>query len=341
MTYPFSKIETPTHESITVFVDGEVHVAVSDHPNYESIVEAAKSGDPGIVDLFDLSRNVAQRFDSLSRRVSVGGGTLYFDNEPVHGAVAEHVVRFYREGLDFGPLVNFLEKMAANPNEHSRQQSYDWLEGRNFTIRADGTIVAYKGVIKGTDEDGNVTYRSISSGSAIVDGETKTGQIPNYVGAVVEMPRSKVQFDPSVGCSYGLHAGTWEYARDFARGAVLKVAIDPADIVSVPTDCNSQKVRVSRYTVLEVIDRPVTTPLDYDEDELDDWGFEEGFPRLSSAPGDPVDVDDLDQGDYVVQVGAHGPGQPGEEFRFSHVSNGFIVLEGSDGEWLPRRFVYA
>lgn len=291
MSYQYSKIETPTHESITVLVDGEMHVATSDHPNYDDIVDAAKAGDPGIVDLFDLSRGVAERFDALSRRVSVGGGTLYFDNEPVHGAVAEHVIRFYQDGLNFEPLVNFLEKMAANPNEHSREQAYDWLEGRNFTIRADGTIVGYKGVIKDTDAEGNTTYRSISSGSAIVDGERRTGQIPNHIGAVVEMPRSKVEFDPGVGCSYGLHAGTWDYASGFARGAVLKVAIDPADIVSVPTDCNSQKIRVCRYTVLEVIDRPLSGPLDVDaEDEYDDWGF-----------------DDIYEGDNVVVKGTVFP----------------------------------
>lgn len=279
MSYQYSKIETDVHESITVFVDGEMHVAISDHPHYEDIVQAAKDGDPDILDLFDLSRSVDQKFNALSRRVSVSGGNLYFDNEPVHGAISEHVIRFYEEGLDFGPLVNFLERLAANPNEHSREQLYNWLDGRDFTINLSGDIVGYKGVAV---RDGE--YLSISSGSAIVNGERVKGQIPNSIGSVIEMPRSQVAFDPRVGCSTGLHFGTWEYARGFGRGAVLKVSVDPADIVSVPTDCDAQKVRTCRYTVQDVISQPIASPFD-SGGEVDDIGF-----------GD----DDFIEGDLVV-----------------------------------------
>lgn len=286
MSYKYTRITTNDHESITVLVDGEMHAATSDHPHYEDIVEAAKAGDPGIVDLFDTSRAVAARFEPLSRRVSVGGGNLYFDHEPVHSALAEQVIKFYNEGLDFQPLVNFFEKLAANPNKHSVEQLYTWLERHGFTIRKDGDFVAYKGV---ADRDGE--YFSISSGSAIVDGERKTGQIPNYEGAVVEMPRSSVQFDPGVGCSTGLHAGTWAYASGFARGAVLKVAINPADVVSVPTDCSAQKIRTCRYTVLEAIEQEYRGLLDTEDDDFVDDLSDDNWECLNC--GDFVDGSDF------------------------------------------------
>lgn len=266
MSYKYTRITTNDHESITVLVDGEMHAATSDHPHYEEIVEAAKNEDPYIIDLFDVSRGVASKFESLSRRISVGGGNLYFDHEPVNNALAEQVIKFYREGLDFQPLVNFFEKLAANPNKHSCEQLYTWLERHNFTIRPDGDFVAYKGVTT----VGEGEYKSISSGSAIVDGARHTGRIPNPVGGVVEMPRNSVQFDPGVGCSTGLHAGTWAYASGFARGATLKVAINPADVVSVPTDCDAQKLRVCRYTVLEATEQEYHGLLDNDDDFVDD-----------------------------------------------------------------------
>lgn len=342
MSYKYTKIETSDHESITVLVDGELHVATTDHPHYDAIVEAAKSGDPDILDLLDLTESVAARFEPLSRRVSVAGGTLHFDNEPVHGALSEQVVRFYEAGLDFEPLVNFFEKVAANPNKGSVDQWYTWLERHGFALRPDGDFIAYKGVIDQGDGD----YVSCNRGSAIVDGERVNGNIPNYVGAVVEMPRSQVQFDPGVGCSTGLHAGTWDYASGFARGAVLKVAINPADVVSVPTDCDAQKLRVCRYTVLEVIEQEFNDLLDYDEDEYDDdedWGDEDtldhAFYSGSSSPGFVRTVADAQPGDRVKVV--DGPAWnlgTGNVYTVRSNDGAFLYLNEVDGGWLHHRF---
>ncbi|MCZ2111333.1 MAG: hypothetical protein LC118_17480 [Dehalococcoidia bacterium] len=255
---------------ITVFVPGNApKVAHSSHPYFEQIVRDAITGDPGVIELFDLAQTAAQRFQRLSERVTTANGRLYLDGVEVDNALSAQVLRFLEAGVeDWVPLVKFFENVQANPNEHSREQLYNWLAKRDFTITPDGLIVGYKGV--------TADFRSIHSGTATVDGVVYKGQIPNHIGAVVEMPRDQVQWDPSVGCHTGLHVGTYEYARNFGRGQLLEVHVNPRDVVSVPTDCDWAKVRCCRYVVVNTIDAPYTTPVigfdwdwDYEDDDED------------------------------------------------------------------------
>lgn len=282
----YSIVSSGDDSFVTAFIPGEpapLVAAKSGHPNFETIIGALVSGDyestDEIVDLFDVSRAVAAKFENLSDRVQVGSGRVLFDGAEVDNSLTKQIVRFLEEGYGFQPLVNFMEKVMDNPQEHSRQQLFDWLEHHDFTITSDGDIVGYKGV----QDDGNGSYRSISSGTetVYVDGEPHSGQIPNHVGAVVNMDRSLVQHDPSVGCHRGLHVGTWDYASDFSRGTVLEVHVNPRDVVSVPTDCNWAKVRTCRYKVVDVIEAPYSSGLlDEDggyDDDVDAWGGDEDY----------------------------------------------------------------
>jgi hypothetical protein len=252
--------------NIVVFVPGgQPQVAHESHPNFDKIIEGARAGDESVVDLFDVAATAAQRFQRLSERVTTANGRLYLDGEEVNNTLTTQVLRFMDEDEDFMPLIRFFENVQANPNEHSREQLFEWLDRRDFTITQDGMIVGYKGVAK--TEDG---FESISSGTAIVDGEVKKGRIPNHIGAIIEMPRSEVQHDPEVGCHVGLHVGTYEYASGFARGALLEVHVNPRDVVSVPTDCDAQKMRTCRYVVVNTIDAPYSAPVIYGDRE--GWG---------------------------------------------------------------------
>jgi hypothetical protein len=234
-------------EVLTLVLNGEVYQAANDHPMFEEIKDCLLVGAfDEAVPLFDLAGVAADRF-SVSERVAVENGTVFFDGDPIDNSLTKQIVRFLRDGHPVEPLVRFWENLAANPSQHSREQLYDWLAPRDFTITEDGCFIAYKGV--------NTNLTSISRGPAYVDDQPVNGNVPNPVGAVVTIQRSYVDADSFVGCSTGLHAGTWEYASSFGPTTV-KVKINPRDVVSVPTDCEAQKLRVCRYEVLEVIDAP-------------------------------------------------------------------------------------
>lgn len=264
--------------TITVVVPGHTpKSAQSDHPNFDKIRELALAGDESVIELFEPGIAAIERFERLTERVTYANGNIYFDGDKVANPIAMQILRFLEEDVDdWYPLVLFLENLQQNPNEHSREMLYTWLEPRDFTITQDGKILGYKGVSR---TDGR--FFSINRGSAIVDGTVVEGSIPNEIGSVIEMPRNSVQFDPSEGCSTGLHVGTWSYANSFGGGNVLEVHVNPRDVVSVPTDSQQQKMRVCRYEVVNIIEAPYSEPLvpftdylDGDEpEEDDDWGF--------------------------------------------------------------------
>lgn len=259
MTIKYHLVQSDEASSITAILNGKPYVADGGHTNWTKIVTAIVSSDDTadesqLARLFDPAEQAQDYFSKVSERVSISGGHVFLDGDEIDGGLSNHIARYIGDNDESKaqPLVNFLENVMTNPNEHSREQLYDWLSRYDFAITDEGNFLAYKGVVSGSSADG-YPYQSSSSGTAIVDGKKFSGRIPNKVGAVVEMPRTSVQHDPSVGCHTGLHAGTWEYASTFTTGPVLLVEINPRDVVSVPTDCDWQKIRTCRYTVKEVI----------------------------------------------------------------------------------------
>lgn len=263
-------------ESLTIYHPERGPVALADdHPNFEELVERLRADDltpDEALDLADLAQAVARVFTNLSERVAVANGRVYFDGDEVDSSITKHIVRSLDEGTtSYVPYVRFLDKLGANPDAHSREQLYEWLDRHSFTITSGGDFVAYKGVAR--DDEGH--FLSLNSGRAAVNGVEQTGRIRQAPGDTVTMPRSAVQHDPATGCSTGLHAGTHEYASGYARdGALLEVHVNPRDVVSVPTDCDAQKLRVSRYLIVNTIQEPVAAPVlewDDEEDEVEEY----------------------------------------------------------------------
>lgn len=294
MKYNLVQMNDGGEANLTVVHNGEMYVATDTHPNFARIVAGLATGDESVVELFDVQKTAQKRFERLSERVTVANGKVYLDGEEVDNALTQQVVNFINGGVeDFKPLINFFEKVETNQNAHSREQLYTWLRDRNITLTEDGNFIAYKGVRVTNGE-----FFSISTGKAISNGVEYNGAIPNPLGAVVEMPRSEVQHNPAVGCHTGLHAGTWSYAKDFARGAVLTVEINPRDVVSVPTDCDAAKLRVCRYVVKDVTEVELDTPVystypnldGYEDEEYDDYGYDsEDEPDVDTD--EPVSVE--------------------------------------------------
>ena len=287
MSLTFSMINHDEGKVITVFVPGrDPQVAFEDHPNFNAILEGALAGDESVLDLFDVATTAADRFEGLSERVSVANGRVYLDGDEVHNSLTTQIIRFIDEGRNFQPLVEFFENVQSNPNEHSKEQLYGWLDARDFTINEDGMIVGYKGVYANGDGFTS-THSGPESDGVRVNGESRSGRIYQEIGDVVEMPRANVHHDPASGCSTGLHVADFYYAKSYGN-VVLEVVVNPRDVVSVPTETNWNKVRVCRYVVSGVVDAPYTDALKEDTYLSDVYPEDDYGDEDDDSCGDPT-----------------------------------------------------
>ena len=250
----------PLSGFITVVLDGERHSINAGNGLFSKALEAYKVND---WDVFIGCVNPEIRLKSLYASyegIEVKDGNLYVFDEPVHSTLANRVLSFLEAGLDCVHLFKFILKLNLNPSKRAVDELYTFLEHRALPITDNGNFLAYKAV----REDYTDKY---------------TGKFLNTIDAVLEMPRNKVDDDKNVGCSYGFHAGTVEYAKEFMgrEGHLMIVEINPADVVSIPTDCQFQKLRTSKYKVVGEYEIDLTDPLyasrfetDQDED-VDLW----------------------------------------------------------------------
>lgn len=313
----------PGEESILVLIPGRdpLH-AHSDQPAYQEIKRLVLEGTDDVdhlVGLFNPALIAAEKFSgTLSERVVVRDGVVFFDNDPVDDALTAQIVRFVDEGVeDWQPLVAFFEKVRQNPQAHAQRHLYNWLNAHETTITPEGDLVLYKGV----RSNGDGAYCPTNRGVGIVNGGPPNSQSEYtlfHAGDVVEMPRSNVAHLPHAECATGLHVGTQGYASGYGD-TVLRVLVNPRDVVNVP-DAGT-KLRTCRYRVVEAVERdrnapdsiePVYQPHphdlrddeeseEYDCDNCEDTGCEDCEPEEydTSAPlsvGDRVEDPDDDVG---------------------------------------------
>jgi len=234
----------PLSGFITVVLDGERHSINAGNGLFSKALEAYKVND---WDVFIGCVNPEIRLKSLYASyegIEVKDGNLYVFDEPVHSTLANRVLSFLEAGLDCVHLFKFILKLNLNPSKRAVDELYTFLEHRALPITDNGNFLAYKAV----REDYTDKY---------------TGKFLNTIDAVLEMPRNKVDDDKNVGCSYGFHAGTVEYAKEFMgrEGHLMIVEINPADVVSIPTDCQFQKLRTCKYKVVGEYEIDLTDPL--------------------------------------------------------------------------------
>ena len=286
----------PTDGFLTVVVDGKQHTILASNPLFASAVSAFQIKD---FDALMLALDPSRKFLNLYAKyeqIEVKDGTVFVDGDAIQSVVADRIINFLADGVDCLPIFKFITRLQLNPSKRAVDELYTFLEHKHLPLTETGTFLAYKAVRNDyTDKH--------------------TGKFFNGVGEVLSMPRNKVDDDKNVGCSYGFHAGTLRYASEFASGSdkMVLVEIDPADVVSIPTDCQFQKLRTARYKVVAEYERPLdehvyesrfTTENDDDVDE--EWDDESSCTECESYS---IDCDDCnccndccDCGDWDVSV---------------------------------------
>ncbi len=242
-----------TQDTILIVDDTTgLHTARADHPKWADITKLFdrcgydKDNDftgpiEEMLSLMDLKTAVE---NYTVGRLSVSPSAVTYGGRPIHTVDAERVLSFMKEGLSYKPIANYIEKKMKNPSARAIAEMYNFLEHRGMPLTIRGTFLAYKGV--------TLDFWSIkgNTNTVIVNGRTDSqGKIHNAIGEVIEVERSSVDDNFHNDCSFGLHAGSLAYAKGWGHRVVI-VEIDPADVVSVPADCNCQKLRCCKYTVI-------------------------------------------------------------------------------------------
>lgn len=291
MSFPFLLSD----KTLTVIIDNRTYQTDRSNPHWgqikEALIDPATTGDY-LIGIMKPINAIAKAVEGETR-ITVEGGNVLFNGEIIHSTLATRILDIVSEGLNIDPWIKFATNVYENPYEWSRQELYLFLEKAQLPITDDGCFIAYKRV--------RSDYKDIHSGT-----------IDNSVGKLVVMPGGREAVDPDRfrTCSYGLHFCSRDYLPHFGAGVgnrVVLVKINPADVVSIPSDYDNTKGRCFRYEVIGEIPQEEAAkiiwpaiskgygdyqwgPYEDEEDVEDEWSW------------DDDDEEDENDGDFDLYV---------------------------------------
>ena len=215
--------------NIVVVIGNKSHTISKTHITYQKVLDAIKSQDwDSLPDIIE-PRKVVLNYGAGN--VSIQGETLFWKGKELNTGLSVRMITMLQEGFPIEPMVNFMENLYKNPSKRAVTELYGFLEKNNLPITPDGHFLAYKKVRK--------DYLDVHSGT-----------MDNSVGQVVEMERHDVDDNKDNTCSTGLHFCGMSYLSCFGGDRTVIVKINPADVVSIPSDYNDAKGRACRYEVI-------------------------------------------------------------------------------------------
>ena len=321
--FPF----TISDKAVTVFVDGRPRSFASSHGSYEAIKTAILAGDEEMVrSLTDVKAHIAK---STFGRVQIFDSEILVDGRQVSGKLVDRILEMVRLGSDaISGYVKFLDNLMDNPRKMAVDELYLFIEACDLPITPDGCFLAYRYVdssyfdshshtvfakpaIKMTDDeiatysDGVIGGTRNEVTTQVIDGST-----------TVSMPRNMVEDNRDITCSDGLHFCSYTYLPSYGSGhRVLVLKINPADVVSIPSDYNNSKGRTWKYVVVDEIENWEDTKIspwytseyddihedddgEYEDDDGDDFEFE-----VDEETGEIMDTDSHDlEGKHATKL---------------------------------------
>lgn len=243
-------------------IDNQAYQVTREHPLYNRIFEAFKNNDADefvkwVNEQQCLENYVCESCTCKDSGVTVEDGVVKYNGVEVHNVVSETINNMMRDGLDFDPMVKFLERAIKSNSKRVVDELFRFLQACKLTITEDGCFLAYK------------TVRSDFY-------DKYSGKFLNTVGSELRMDKWQVDDDCNRTCSHGFHVGALAYAGpggayNSPGDKVIIVKVAPEDVVSVPSDYSGQKLRTCAYTVVGEF-KGVLQPTVYSGKVGDDYG---------------------------------------------------------------------
>ena len=222
----------------------------SSHPSFKSIVRALKREDwRRAVRLFDTAQLIA---DKSQGKVQVKKEGVVYNGTLLDNSLTTRILQLIKEGKPVSNMLRFMDRLYLNPQQFAIDELFDWLKGCKLPITDDGRFVAYKRV--------RSDYKDVYSGT-----------IDYSPGQIVFMKRSDVCDNRHNTCAQGLHFCSIAYLPSYPGDRIMQVLIDPADVVSIPSDYEYTKGRTWQLEVVkEIPQSEITDKIDRGID-IDDY----------------------------------------------------------------------
>ena len=227
--------------SVNAFVGGKPYAFNKSHENYDKLLAYLENGN---VEHFEASYDIASTVEHYcDGYVHVDNGELSWQGITMPELFTDRILQMRREGFNIDPMLNFLDNMNDNPSDQAIVELFDFMQNKHLPITDDGHFLAYKAV--------SPDFKDIY-----------TGNIDNSVGNEVSIERSKVDSNRNKHCSAGLHVGAIDCVKSYGGidldedndggNQIVICKVNPADVVSVPSDARFQKLRTCRYEVVSL-----------------------------------------------------------------------------------------
>lgn len=227
-------------DEVIVVLNGVPYIVSIDDDRYEEVVDAIDAGNKELLRSI-LSQN-ARASQLSSELVDAGitqiGGRFAYNGTPINMSLSEYLSAAIDRGTAMH-IVKFIKNLFNNPNHQTREHLFEFMDHNKMTISDDGCFIAYK-VVR----------------SDYMDKHSNT--MRNAPGDTLKVDWDKVDTNPDVTCSKGLHVCSHEYVESFRNTGdrVIAVKVNPADVGAVPRDYNGSKIRTRGYTVMyDITDR--------------------------------------------------------------------------------------
>ena len=227
--------------SVNAFVGGKPYAFNKSRENYDKLLAYLENGN---VEHFEASYDIASTVEHYcDGYVHVDNGELSWQGITMPELFTDRILQMRREGFNIDSMLNFLDNMNDNPSDQAIVELFDFMQNKHLPITDDGHFLAYKAV--------SPDFKDIY-----------TGNIDNSVGNEVSIERSKVDSNRNKHCSAGLHVGAIDYVKSYGGidldedndggNQIVICKVNPADVVSVPSDARFQKLRTCRYEVVSL-----------------------------------------------------------------------------------------